>query len=634
MTSTSHDPSSHDHASHDTPGLSKLIIGAIGVVFGDIGTSPLYAFKESFLGRSFTADHVHVMNVLSLIFWSVTLVVTLKYVFLMMRADNKGEGGSLSLLALASRISHETTWIKVMIPILGLFAAALFYGDSMITPAISVLSAVEGLNVISPHLGPLVVPITLTIVVFLFTVQSGGTTKVGNYFGPIMCVWFATIATLGVIHIMENPTVLEAINPLYAIKFFMVDKLLAFLTMGAVVLALTGAEALYADMGHFGKKPIRIAWLWIIFPSLMLNYFGQGAYVLMHPEGVSNPFFMMAPDWMEWPLVILAGLAAIIASQAVITGAFSITKQAVQLGYLPRIRIEHTSAGHMGQIYIPFINWMIFFFVCLLVVGFKSSSSLAHAYGVAVTGTMLIDAILLSIVIFKLWKWKPIIAVPLTITILIIDLSYFLSTSTKIPHGGWFPLAIGLLIFIVLTTWKQGRFLVMRNTRRDMMNNDVFFDGICDNIPRVPGTAIFMSTHEDGIPPSLLNNLRHNKILHERNILLHVSVEERPYVKDEKRFEVTDLGHNFQRLHVKYGFKDEIDIPLEMSKTHLHGITIVKDDTTYFIGKETIVPSPLPGMVKWREYLFAWISRNAMSAVEYYNLPSKRVMELGSRIDI
>lgn len=626
-------PTTTDHSIHP-PASWKLILGAIGVVFGDIGTSPLYAFKESFLGRAFVADQIHVLNILSLIFWSVTLVVTLKYVFLMMQADNKGEGGSLSLLALASRISHGSPWIRILIPFLGLFAAALFYGDSMITPAISVLSAVEGLNVISPRLEPLVVPITLTIVAFLFTVQSGGTAKVGNFFGPVMCVWFATIATLGIFNIIENPLVLKAINPLYAVEFFVVDKFLAFLTLGAVVLALTGAEALYADMGHFGKKPIRLAWLWLIFPSLMLNYFGQGAYVLTNPAGVANPFFMMAPDWMQWPLVILASLAAIIASQAVITGAFSITKQAIQLGYLPRVRIEHTSAGHMGQIYIPFINWMICIFVCLLVLGFKNSSSLAHAYGVAVTGTMLIDAILLSIVIFRLWKWKPVFAVPLTGALIFIDLSYFLSTSTKIPHGGWFPLAIGLVIFIVLTTWKQGRFLVLRNTRRDMMNIDVFLEGVCDNIPRVPGTAIFMCTHEDGIPPPLLYNLRHNKILHERNILLHVTVDERPYVKDEKKFTVRDLGHNFISLRITYGFKDEIDIPHEMSKTHLHGLSINKDDATYFIGKETIVPSPLPGMVQWREHLFAWISRNAMSAVEYYNLPSKRVMELGSRIDI
>lgn len=617
------------------PGASfKLLLGAIGVVFGDIGTSPLYAFKESFYGRTFAADPAHVLNILSLIFWSVTLVVTVKYVFLMMRADNKGEGGSLSLLALASRISHDIPFLKFVIPVLGLFAAALFYGDSMITPAISVLSAVEGLSVISPSLTHLILPITLGILIFLFAVQSSGTARMGAWFGPITCLWFLTIATMGVAQIWDNPFVLKAINPYYALDFFIQEKFLAFLTMGAVVLALTGAEALYADMGHFGRKPIRDAWIWFIFPSLILNYFGQGAYVLKNPAGAENPFFMMAPDWMEWPLIILATLATVIASQAVITGAFSVTKQAIQLGYLPRIHIEHTSERYMGQIYIPFINWMLFFFVSLLVLGFKTSSSLAHAYGVAVTGTMVIDGILLAIVAFKLWHWKPAFAIPALGTMFGIDMAYFLSTSTKIPHGGWFPLAIGLVIFIVLTTWKRGRILVIQNIKKDMMPIDTFFATVCDNVPRVPGTAIFMSNIEDGIPNSLLNNLRHNKILHERNILLHVLVEERPYVKDEKKFEVTDFGHNFMRLIIRYGFKDEIDIPSELDKTYLHGISFNMDDTTFFVGKENIIPTAEPGMVIWREYVFAWISRNASSAIDFYNLPSKRVMELGSRIDI
>jgi KUP system potassium uptake protein len=610
------------------------MLGAIGVVFGDIGTSPLYAFKYAFLGSGFEVDRTHVLDILSLIFWSVTLVVTLKYVFLIMRADNKGEGGSLSLLALASRISHESNSLKFLIPVLGIFAAALFYGDSIITPAISVLSAAEGLSVISPEFNPLVVPITLVVLVLLFAVQNGGTAKVGSYFSPIMCIWFSTIAVLGAVHIYENPVVLNAINPIYAINFFIEEKMIAFLTLAAVVLALTGAEALYADMGHFGRSPIRNAWIWFIFPALMLNYFGQGAFVLSNPAGVENPFFMMAPDWMQWPLVTIATLAAVIASQAVITGAFSVTKQAVQLGYLPRIRMEHTSDRQMGQIYLPFINWTLFFFVCLLVVGFKTSSNLAHAYGVAVTGTMLIDGILLSIVIFRLWKWKPILAIPLTATMILVDIGYFLSTSTKIPHGGWFPFAIGLLIFVILTTWKKGRILVLQNIRKDMIPVDTFFASICDNVPRVPGTAIFMSQIEDGVPLPLINNLRHNKILHERNIFVHVLVEERPYVKPEKKFEVTDLGHNFIRMCIHYGFKDVIDIPAELRKTHLHGLTFNPDDTTYFVGKETIIPTILPGMVMWREYIFAWISRNASSAIDFYNLPSHRVMELGTRIDI
>lgn len=614
--------------------LWKLILGATGVVFGDIGTSPLYAFKESFIGRTFAADQVHVFNILSLIFWSVTLVVTLKYVILMMQADNKGEGGSLSLLALAARISHDTRWLKLAIPVLGIFAAALFYGDSMITPAISVLSATEGLIVISPALKPLVIPITLTILVFLFAVQAGGTATMGNWFGPIMATWFVVIAALGVYNIYLNPHVLQAVNPLYAIQFFLNDKLLAFLTLGSVVLAMTGAEALYSDMGHFGKSPIRLAWVWFIFPALMLNYFGQGAYVLNLPEGVENPFYMMAPGWMQWPLIVIATLATITASQAVISGAFSVTRQAIQLGYLPRMKIIHTSESHMGQIYIPFINWMIFFFVCLLVLGFQASSNLAHAYGVAVTGTMLIDTILLAVVIFKLWKWKPIVALPLIGALLTVDLGYFLSTTVKIPHGGWFPLALAAFIYVVLTTWKLGRELVQRNTRRDMMSFPEFFDKVCPSIPRVPGIAIFMSVFDNGIPTPLLYNLRHNKILHEKNIVLRVVVEERPFVKEERKFEVEQLGHGFTRLVIHYGFKDEMDIPVELTKTRLHGLTINQDDTTYFVGRETIVPTRLPGMALWREVLFSWIARNASSAIDYYNLPSKRVMEIGSRIDI
>jgi KUP system potassium uptake protein len=626
--------------SHDTsdqtkaPSLGKLMLGATGVVFGDIGTSPLYAFKESFVGRTFAADQVHVFNILSLIFWSVMLVVTVKYVLIMMRADNKGEGGSLSLLALAARISHDNAWLRMVIPLLGIFAAALFYGDSMITPAISVLSATEGMIVVTPALKPLVIPVTLTILVFLFAVQSGGTHRMGNWFGPIMVAWFVTIAALGVYNIAQNPMVLQAINPMYAIQFFINDKLLAFLTLGAVVLAMTGAEALYSDMGHFGIKPIRRVWIAFIFPSLMLNYFGQGAFVLTNPDGVANPFFMMAPDWMNWPLIILATLATITASQAVITGAFSVTKQAIQLGYLPRMLTVHTSERHMGQIYIPFINWSIFFFVCLLVLGFQSSGNLAHAYGVAVTGTMVIDTILLSVVILKLWKWRPVLAIPAITVMMTIDMGYFLSTSMKIPHGGWFPLVFAFLIFVILTTWKEGRSLVQRNTKRDSMGFEEFFGKICDNIPRVPGTAIFMSPLDGGIPVPLLYNLRHNKILHERNIILRVVVEERPLVKEEKRFEVVDLGHNFTQLVIHYGFKDEIDIPEELEKTRLHGLTINPDDTTYFVGKETIIPTSLPGMAIWREFIFAWISRNASSVIDYYNLPSKRVMEVGTRIDI
>jgi KUP system potassium uptake protein len=627
--------SAHASSSTGSTGLKALIIGAIGVVYGDIGTSPLYAFKESFHGKhGLAADPTHIFNVLSLIFWSVMIVVTFKYVTLIMRADNKGEGGSLALLALASRISHDSRFLTLAIPVLGIFAAALFYGDSMITPAISVLSAVEGLQIVAPALDHYIIPITLFILIFLFSIQKFGTHIVGKFFGPIMILWFATLAVMGSYHILQNPAVLGALNPIYAVQFFIVDKWLAFLTLGTVVLALTGAEALYADMGHFGKKPIRIAWVWIIFPSLILNYFGQGAFVMTHQDGIENPFFMMAPDWFEWPLLILATCATIIASQAVISGAFSVTRQAIQLGYLPRMAIVHTSHQEMGQIYIPFINWMLMVFVVILVIGFGSSSTLASAYGVAVTGTMLIDTILLSIVILRMWKWKPYIAYPIISILLFVDLAFFLSNTTKVIHGGWFPLILGLLIFMMLTTWKQGRNLVLTQLRKDMTPTDIFFREKCENIQRVSGTAIFMSNLDDGIPISLLHNMKHNRILHERNIFLNVHVEERPFVVPEKRLVVKDLSQGFFRMTMNYGFKDEIDVPRDLIEDPSHGFDFDMDHLTFFIGRETVIPTKIPGMAIWREYVFSWMNRNTASAADFYKLPSKRTMELGSRIDI
>ncbi len=625
--------SSHT-ASTDKSQLTKLVVGAIGVVYGDIGTSPLYAFKESFLGAKFAADFAHILGVLSLIFWSVTITVTFKYVLLMMRADNKGEGGSLSLFALASRFSHDTKWIAMAVPVLGIFATALFYGDSMITPAISIMSSIEGLQVAAPKLTPYVLPITILILAFLFSFQKLGTGNVGVLFGPIMCVWFITIAGLGLVHIWDNPYVLKAINPYYAISFFMEDKLYAFLTLGSVVLAMTGAEALYADMGHFGKNPIRIAWVSLVFPALMINYFGQGAFILSTPEGLENPFFRMAPEWMNWPLLILAACATIIASQAVISGAFSVTQQAIRLGYLPRMPIIHTSDDQIGQIYIPFINWMLMFFVFLLVITFQSSSNLAHAYGVAVTGTMLIDTLLLGIVIFKMWQWKRPLAIATVGTLLVVDTSFFLATATKIVHGGWFPLLLGTVIFILLTTWKRGRQLVLQKLRKDSMPVDVFFRDYCDNFTRVPGSAIYMYNLNDGIPVPLLQNLKHNKVLHKTNYFLHVVIDEKSYVMEEDRIRVVNLGQDFYRITIRYGFMDEIDVPKELMKEHIHGLKIDTDAVTYFIGRETVIPTSIPGMAIWREHLFSWLTKNASSAADYYNLPSKRVMEIGSRIDI
>lgn len=626
--------SSEKNHTNETSNLTKLIVGAIGVVFGDIGTSPLYAFKESFITSQMAPDIPHVMAILSLIFWAMTITVTFKYVTLIMSADNKGEGGSLALMALASRFSKKTPTSIILIPILGIFAGALFYGDSVITPAISVLSAVEGLQVVSPALSHWVIPITLSILALLFAVQKAGTGGVGAFFGPITCLWFLTIAVLGLSHIIANPSVLISINPYYAVSLFIHEPMVAFLLLGSIVLAITGAEALYADMGHFGKLPIRLGWVGLIFPSLMLNYFGQGAFILANPESIKNPFYMMAPEWMLWPLLILATLATIIASQAVITGAFSVTKQAIQLGYLPRMTIIHTHDKHIGQIYIPFINWMLMIFVYLLVLSFQTSSNLAHAYGIAVTGTMLIDTILLAIVMTNVWHWKKPVVVPLISVLLTVDLAFFLSTCTKILHGGWFPLILGLVLFILLVTWKTGKKLLLNRMRALSMPTDIFFRDYCEQFPKVSGTAIYMFNLNEGIPNALMLNLRHNKILHERNIFLHVAIEEKSYVDESHRVRIINLGHDFYRFTIHYGFMDEVNIPEALAKENIHGLDIDMNEVSYFIGRETVVPTDLPGMALWREHIFSWMMRNASSVVAYYKLPSKQVMELGSRIDI
>jgi KUP system potassium uptake protein len=619
---------------NETSHMAKLIAGAIGVVFGDIGTSPLYAFKESMSGQHLSVDMPHILSVLSLIFWALLIIVSIKYIIFTMRADNKGEGGSLALMALANRVSKKKVGSVMLIPILGIFAAALFYGDSVITPAISVLSAVEGLQIVAPGLAHWVIPITLTIIAGLFAFQKLGTDSVGKLFGPIMCIWFATIAVIGIHNILDNPSVLMAINPLYAIRFAIESPLVTFLTLGGVVLVLTGGEALYADMGHFGKIPIQIAWTWLVFPALLLNYFGQGAFLSKNPEGLENPFFMMAPEWMLWPLLILATMATIIASQAVISGAFSLTKQAIQLGYLPRMTIVHTSDKHMGQIYLPFINWVLFIFVYILVLTFQTSGNLAHAYGVAVTGNMLITTMLLGVVMVHLWNWKKKIIYPMISLLLLVDAAFFLSTCTKIPHGGWFPLILGTVLFLLLVTWKRGRELVLMRMRSSSMPTDIFFRDYCENFPKVPGTAIYLFNLSEGIPNALMLNLRHNKVLHERNIFLHVSIEEKSYVDAENRVRIVNLGHDFYRFTIRYGFMDEVNVPEVLAQENIHGLDMEMSDISYFIGRETIVPTDLPGMAIWREHLFALMTRNAASIVDYYKLPSQKVIELGSRIDI
>jgi KUP system potassium uptake protein len=628
----------HDHRSAS---IAKLVVGTIGIVFGDIGTSPIYAFRETFAGHHpMTLDDVHVRGVLSLIFWSMMLVVTLKYVFIIMRADNKGEGGSLALLALISRTgSSKARWTSGMV-LLGVFATALFYGDSMITPAISVLSAVEGLTVVEAGLQPMVLPIAVAILVGLFLIQARGTAKVAALFGPIMILYFATLSVLGVLNILQRPEILGALNPWYAAQFFIMDGWLAFLALGSVVLAVTGAEALYADMGHFGRRPIRISWLWIVLPALMLNYLGQGAMInaasqAEAAEMIKNPFFMLAPEAFRLPLVILATLATVIASQAVITGAFSVTQQAIQLGFVPRLRITHTSASAAGQIYIPVVNWALMVMVILLVLSFQTSSNLAAAYGIAVTGAMLIDTCLLGVVLFSLWKWKPWLALPLLAIFFLIDFAYFAANLTKVPDGGWFPLLVGLIGFTLLTTWAKGRKLMIERMREAAMPISIFVKSAAGSATRVPGTAVFMTTASDGVPHALLHNLKHNKVLHERVILLTVRIEDVPYIEPGKRHEISKLESGFYRLVIRYGFMEEVNVPEALAALNEEcGPMFKMMDTSFFLARQTLLPSSRPGMAIWREKLFAWMMRNAESAMEFFRLPTNRVVELGSQVEI
>ncbi|MGB7405332.1 MAG: KUP/HAK/KT family potassium transporter, partial [Pacificimonas sp.] len=547
---------------------AKLALGAIGIVFGDIGTSPLYAFRETFVGpHPLALDPLHIYGVISLIFWSMTLVVTIQYVTILMRADNKGQGGSLALLALISRSTERARWGKVIV-VLGVFATALFYGDSMITPAISVLSAVEGLTVVNAGLEPLVIPIAIALLIFLFIIQSRGTAKVGAVFGPVMLIYFGVIATLGTIQIVQHPEILLAmLNPLNAVQFFITDGFLAFLALGSVVLAVTGAEALYSDMGHFGRNPLRISWLWFVMPALLLNYMGQAALLMNLGPGtaeaalaIQSPFFMLAPEHLRLPLVILATMATFIASQAVISGAFSVTHQAIQLGFIPRLSTVHTSEREANQIYIPVINWALMIAVLILVLTFRNSSNLASAYGIAVTGAMLIDTALLAVLLFTVWKWKPWIAIPLLTVFFIVDGAYFAANLTKVPDGGWFPLLVGVIAFTLLTTWAKGRGLMRGRMQEAAMPMEIFVKSAVGSATRVPGTAIFMASQAAGVPHALLHNMKHNKIIHERVVILTVAIEEVPYVPVEERCSVTDMGEGFFRIILRYGFLQETDI--------------------------------------------------------------------------
>ncbi len=620
--------------------LLKLSFGAVGVVFGDIGTSPIYAFRETFAGHHpLMPDRLHVFGVLSLIFWSMMVVVTIKYVAIIMRADNKGEGGSLALLALVSRSAPAgRRWTRGLV-LLGVFATALFFGDSMITPAISVLSAVEGLTVVESGLAPLVLPIAIGILIGLFALQARGTARMGALFGPIMTLYFATIAILGAVNLIAMPGVLMALNPFFALDFFAVEPRHAFLAMGSVVLAVTGAEALYADMGHFGRKPIRVSWLAFVLPALMLNYLGQGAMILSAAPVdamimIRSPFFLLAPDALRLPLVILATLATVIASQAVISGAFSVTQQAIQLGLIPRLKINHTSASAAGQIYIPVINWMLMVMVILLVFGFRTSTNLAAAYGIAVTGAMLIDTCLLVVVLVSLWKWNSLVTTALIGLFLLVDGVYFSANLTKVPDGGWFPLLIGLVAFTLLTTWAKGRELMLKRLNEIAMPISIFVKSAANSAERVPGTAVFMTTARDGVPHSLLHNLKHNKVLHERVILLTVKIEDVPYVGQSNRAEVKEFGQGFYRMTVHYGFMQEPDVPAALSCVQGIGVPLRMMDTSFFLARQTLLASSRPGMAVWREKLFAWMLRNAESAMEFFKLPSNRVVELGSQVEI
>ena len=615
--------------------LPKLMLGAIGVVFGDIGTSPLYAMKESFLGpHPLTVDRLHIFGVLSLIFWSLMLVVTAKYVFVAMRADNKGEGGSFALLSLISRNLGEKRWTKGLV-VMGVLATCLFYGDAMITPAVTMLPAIEGLAVVEPAVQPLILPITIAILIGLFVVQRRGTGTVGGWFGPIILAYLAILAALGVMRISERPEIVAALSPVWALRFFLINPALAFLALGSVFLAVTGAEALYADMGHFGRKAIGLSWVTLVYPCLMLNYLGQGALLLENPAAVSNPFYLMAPEWGRLPLVAVVTLACVVASQAVISGAFSVTHQAVQLGYLPRLRTEHTSAKAAGQIYIPLVNWLLLAMVILLVLGFRQSTRLASAYGIAVTGTMLITTIMLAVLVFQVWRWNKIVACLVIGLFLAIDSIFFASNITKVADGGWFPLLIAAVSFTILTTWAKGRALLRNRLEESALPLPVFIKSTAASVHRVRGTSVFLSTSADTVPAALLHNLKHNQVLHERVLILNVKVEDVPHVAPKKRIETHDAGNGFYRVILHYGFMQEVDIPRDLAAIKTCGAPFNMMSTSFFLGRQKLIAATQDrGMALWREKLFAWMLKNSESAMEFFKLPTNRVVELGSQLQI
>ena len=630
--------SANNLASHDKGSRTQVLpvaLAAMGVVFGDIGTSPLYTMKEVFNehhGLAVTPDNV--LGVLSLVFWALTIVVSLKYVVFIMRADNRGEGGIMALTSLALRTTRSPRLASAMAAV-GLFGAALFYGDGVITPAISVLSAVEGLEVATPAFKPYVLPISLVVLTGLFLIQSKGTARVGAVFGPVMLFWFATLGVLGAMNVVRHPDVLRAINPAYALAFFEANRGLGFLALGAVVLAITGGEALYADMGHFGRRPIKMAWFGFVFPALYLNYLGQGALILDDPEAVKNPFYLLVPEPLLYPMVALSTLATIIASQAVISGAFSLTKQAVQLGYSPRIHVVHTSEKEVGQIYVPNVNWMLLGAVVALVLGFHSSSALASAYGIAVTLTMMIDTVLAFFVVRTLWNWGLGTSLAFLLAFFAVDFAFFSANTVKIFDGGWFPLALGLAIHTLLMTWKRGRAALTERMRIDTMPLDLFIQSMFHDPPiRVPGTGVFMTTAPDGVPRALLHNLLHNKVLHARVVLVNVITDDVPYVPVGERVRVEELDFGFYRVFVRYGFKDDPDIPAALALCESQGLPFELMESSFFLGRETLIPKTGSSLGLWRERLFILMFRNAHSAADFFCIPANRVVEFGTQVEL
>jgi KUP system potassium uptake protein len=619
----------------DKTRLAGLSLAAIGIVYGDIGTSPLYTLNTIFTGglHPVPLNAENILGILSLIFWSLMIVVSFKYVAFIMRADNRGEGGIMALMVLALRKLDDTGKTRATVMLLGIFGTALFYGDGVITPAISVLSAVEGLQIASPALKTFVIPITIAVLWGLFIFQRKGTARVGALFGPIMCAWFGVLAVLGVMSIVAEPHVLGALNPVHGYLFLKTSPWIGFLALGGVVLALTGAEALYADMGHFGRYPIQLAWFGLVLPALVLNYFGQGALLMHTPSAIANPFYLLAPHWALYPLVILSTLATVIASQAVISGAFSMTRQAMQLGYAPRMEMQQTSAQQIGQIYLPGINWTLMLAVLVLILGFRTSTSLAAAYGIAVTGTMAITSILAFIVVRKLWGWGWIRGGLLITFLLSIDLAFFSANMIKIEEGGWFPLVFGFGVFLLMTTWKQGRQLLRDRLQRDALDLLPFASSMdAASVTRVAGTAVFLTANPDGVPHALLHNMKHNKVLHQQVVVLCVRILDIPYVEDEARIEHQALANNFHRLIVRFGFKDEPDLPQALALGAQQGLPLNPMETSFFIGRETLIPKVGSDMPVWREKLFIAMYRNAGSVVSFFKIPPNSVVELGTQV--